>query len=221
MEKKNYVKIYDVENVYDGHHIYHMMKDILHLDCQKEIKYRGEDIYIRKDQYFIALKFVNSELLRREPENEVKWIDYYGKSRPYNKFCFIALELRDEYDNNEMLFHITQELNELFNNNSNDLEGKAPIYINTEEDRYIYLEGNICYDNKEQFWRDLRTSGLTGVFGKRRKYCDKIIKANIQNFQNYFNKYYIPTIDGELDEEINLQNDLVINSTKQKIIKKS
>lgn len=219
MKNKKFIKIYDVENVYDGHHIYHTMKDILHLDCQRKTQYKGEGIYVREDQYFIALKFVTAELLRREPENEVKWIDYYQKARLYHDFCYGALKLKEEYVNSEMTPLILETVNKLWNS-PNDLEGKAPISVHFNENGYIYLEGNIHYDNEVEFWHDLRYSGLTETFSKRRKYCQNVMKENRNSISTYADLYYIPTIDGELDETIHLEQNLK-DQAKQKVIKKS
>lgn len=220
MTNSNFRKIYYTKNVYDGHFIYYLMNDLLHLDCEKEIYYYGENIYVREDQYLTALKFVTEELLRREPQNEVKWIDYYQKARKYNNFCYGALKLKSEYIDSELLPSITNQFHELWNS-VNNLDGKGPISINLDKKGYIYLEGNICYDQKEEFWSDLRYLGLNETFSKRRKYCYDIMKENMSSISSYADLYYIPTIDGELDKEISLQTDLKINDSIQKVIKKS
>lgn len=215
MENQKFIKIYDVENVYDGHYIYHMMKDILHLDCKKETQYKGEGIYVRKDQYFIALKFVTMELLRREPENEVKWIDYYQRDRSYHDFCYGSLKLNEEYINPERIPFILETVSKLWNS-SNDLEGKAPISVHFKENGYLYLEGNIHYDDKEKFWHDLRYLGLIETFLKRRKYCQDIMEENRNIISTYANLYYVPTIDGTLEEVINFKQDSEKQKAKEK-----
>lgn len=220
MTNSRFRKIYDVKNVYDAYFICYMMKDLLNLDFEKEVHYNGENIYVREDQYFIALKFVTEELLRRDPKSQVKWIDYYQKPRSYNNFCYGVLKLKDEYIDSEMLPFITKEFFKLWNG-INYSDGKGPISVSLNNDGYIYLEGDIYYDRQNEFWLDLRYLGLNGTFSKRRKYCYDIMKENMSSISSYADLYYIPTIDGELDEEINLQQDLKTNNSIQKVIKKS
>ena len=209
--------LYYVKEKYDSHVINDMIKGILNIDCTRTNNYSGEIMSVKYEDYFEALKFVTKELLRRNPESEVKWIDYYQNQRPYEYFCYGMLSLKEEYQNTDNISVIINELNELFNNNENNIEGKAPISINIKEDGNIYLEGNIHYDDSAKFWHDLRFYGLCGVFTQRRKYCFNIIEANYPIINKYIDVCYPALLDGEIITNSELSNEFSLDKPKQKI----
>ena len=204
MENYKYRKLYYIEEEYDLHTITHMLKNILKIEYSQEKLYKGTIISVKKEDYYKAFSFITSELLRREPEYKVNWIDYNGKQRPYNEFCYGVLKIKDEYVNNEIINLAKDRLTELMNSNENTNNGKAPISVNINDGGYISFEGTIVYDDKEKFWSDLRFNKLIGTFAKRREYCLDIIKNNSNTINTYANNYYLPFIDGSIDEFLDM-----------------
>lgn len=211
-----YRKLYYIEEEYDLHTVTHMLKNILKVEYEQENLYKGIIISVKKEDYYKVFDFISSELLRREPEYKVNWIDYSGKQRPYNEFCYGILKIKDEYVNNEIIELAKNRLTELMNQDENTSEGKSPISVSINENGYISFDGTIVYDDKEKFWFDLRYNKLIGAFAKRREYCLDIIKNNSNTINTYADSYYLPFIDGSIDEFLDMHFEFTQTGITQK-----
>ena len=219
MDNDKLRKLYYIEEEYDAHSVIHILENILKIEYKRERLYKGQIISVKKEDYHNALSFITSELLRREPESVVNWIDYYGKQRPYNKFCYGTLKIKDEYVDTIIPSLAEDKLTDFFNESDNTLEGKAPITTVVNDNGYISFEGDIIYDNKEKFWSDLRYYGLVGVFVQRREYCLNVIKENNNTIYTYADSYFLPVINGKIDESLNMQYEFAPTGIKRKIKK--
>lgn len=210
MEKNNnFIDLYFVEDEYDGHSINDMIKTILNIECEQERLYKGKIFSVENEKYYDALKFVTSELLRREPNSEVNWIDESGKQRPYNEFCYGILKLKDEYKDDDVLPMVFNQITRLFAKRST-LDGSAPISANMDDNGYIYLEGDIRYNDQEKFWHDLRVYGLSCVFAQRRKFCSDMIANYDELFKIYTDEYYKVNLDGSVGDSFDMQTELTL-----------
>jgi len=201
--------IYSVKSNYDGHFINDILNTTNHIKyTNRKFLNNGEIFSVEPLNYHDVLNYVTSGLLRRNPTEEVKWIDYNDNERPYDTFCFAVIKLKQDFIDNTILELFKNNITNIFNN-SEPTRGKAPINIEIAEDGYIFLEGKIYYDNLSNFWKDLRLEGLRKTFAERQNYCIDTIKNNSNSFENCVEAFYVNDIDVYFDETLDKTNEII------------
>lgn len=201
MEKDQEMRnIYSVKCNYDGHFIAHILEQNNMIKFNRQFFNNGELLSVDKFNYHTTLESITAELLRRNPSEEVEWIDIFDKRRPYDTFCFGIMGINSEYINELQNKQVYENISKVFNNNEDKSIGKAPIDVKIDnENGFIFLEGKIYYDNLPAFWHDLRYDGLYKVFIERQNYCINVIENNIDSLKRYIQSIIIIDMDGYCD----------------------
>ena len=165
--KNKWEKIFTVEENYDAHVIAEWCREI-ETPVKREYSYRGEDIYVLNTDYIRTLNFIITNLLRRTPNGNISWVDYYGIERSYDVFPITVLDIENE----ELANTVT---------NSNPI-----LTENKIGKKYISIDCNLSKLPLEKKWEILRYEGLSSLIATAKQiYFDNTIKSYEVDIDGY------------------------------------
>ena len=165
--KIKWKKIFTVEENYDAHVIAEWYREI-EIPVKREYNYGGKNIYVLNIDYISALNFAITNLLRRKPNGNISWVDYYGIERSYDVFPIIISDTE-----NEGLASIVT--------NSNPI-----LTVNEIDKKYISIDCNLSKLPLENKWEILRYEGLSSLIATAKQiYFDNTIKSYEVDIDGY------------------------------------
>ena len=169
--KIKWKKIFTVEENYDAHVIAEWCREI-EIPVKREYNYGGENIYVLNIDYISALNFAITNLLRRKPNGNISWVDYYGIERSYDVFPIIVSDIENE----ELASIVT---------NSNPI-----LTVNEIDKKYISIDCNLSKLPLENKWEILRYVGLSSLISTAKQiYFDNTIKSYEVDIDGYIDEY--------------------------------
>lgn len=168
--KNKWKKIFTVEENYDAHVIAEWCREI-EAPVKREYTRSGEAIYVLNIDYIRVLKFITTNLLRRKPNRNISWVDYYGIERSYDVFPITALDIEE----GELANTVT---------NSNPILTESKI--DTVDKKYISIDCNLSKLPLENKWEILRYEGLSSLIATAKQvYFDNTIKSYEVDIDGY------------------------------------